>query len=1421
MSDAPIPPEEAADGRAEAAWAPARPRRRHRWRWLSHAANLLLSLLLLAVVAALGVRFGALTPAGRRAVLAIANSVHAGPAGRIQAEGLEGDPFGRFRLRRLRIVDARGAWLDARDVRADWRLLELLGRRFHARSLSVGDLFVPRAPVLEPRPPRPPEDLPVAVRLDAVTARVRTGAALTVAAGDWDARGFLDLLRDKRAASRLEAASRIHPGDRLRFDFDLKELEHLRLAADATEAAGGALAGGLGLPADRLFALHAVLNTDSRGGRVDVQSRSGATTPLRAVGRWSRAGADVDAVAALAASRHTAGYVPRIGPEARLRLHATPRGKLYDVQAVLEGAFARATARGPFDSGRRRVEGMAVEARVDDLSTWFKPPKIGPTHAVGIARGGWEDLRIETRVVAERLDELDLRIARMEGTAVVSHGRGDEWRVVTDATGSAVGGLGLLPPLLGPRPVTHVDLSRLADGRVLFRALNVAGRYIRLDAEGAITLLGDLSFKGRFSAPDLRGARPGSHGAIDATFAAASKKGSDFWTLTGEGRGAAFATGLGELDRLLGAAPRLIARGSWTPAGFRLDRADLTGAAANASAAGTFSTQKVMDFAVDWRARGPFTVGPLEIAGAMTGDGKVTGPLAQPRADLHARLQTLDLGRLQVTPAALDLAFISDGAGGLDGSVAVNGPSSYGPATARARFSFAPRGVDLRDVAADAGGVRLAGALALRYGEPSTADLTLAAGPGAFLARGRLAGTARIAAAAAGAAPGGARAVLRLDGRDLQLPGGGWSLRTLQLSADGPIDRLPFRVEADAAEPISWRWAGSGLLAKAGSARELSLDGAGRVRGAPVRTLETARLRFGPDELSARLRLALAGGRLSLDGRQAGETLDAQAELAGVGLGAFNEDYVGEVTGRLALNGRGRALGGRFDAALKGARTRDATADLALDAAVRGELASGRLRLNATATNAQGLKADGRLDLPAEAAAKPFRVAVERTRPFTGELAVDGELRPLWDLFLGGERTVSGKLTARASLAGTLADPKVTGGAQLAGGAVTDTGVGLTLKNLEGSAEFGRNLVTVRRFAGDDGKGGTLAGEGSVSLARDGGSTLRLDVRRFHLFDNEYGRATTSGQVTVTRDASGRAKLVGRLGVDRADITAKAPATAGVVAMDVIELNAPARPGAEPAAGPTRRASATAVGLDVTIQAPRGLFVRGRGLDVELSLDAHVGGTTAAPDLSGTARVVRGSYDFSGKRFDFNEFGAIRLAAKPELIRLDLTAERNENGLDARVRVTGTAANPVISLTSIPVLPQDEILSRVLFGVSASQLSPFEAAQLASAVAALATGGGLDVLGSLRQFAGLDRLALGGGPSGATISGGKYLTNDVYLELTGAGNGRGESQTQNLQTGRTGSSATLEWRVRRNLSLLGQVWTGGASRLSVRFRQNR
>ena len=113
----------------------------------------------------------------------------------------------------------------------------------------------------------------------------------------------------------------------------------------------------------------------------------------------------------------------------------------------------------------------------------------------------------------------------------------------------------------------------------------------------------------------------------------------------------------------------------------------------------------------------------------------------------------------------------------------------------------------------------------------------------------------------------------------------------------------------------------------------------------------------------------------------------------------------------------------------------------------------------------------------------------------------------------------------------------------------------------------------------------------------------------------------------------------------------------------------------------------------------------------------------------------------------------------------------------------------------------------MLFGASASQLSPFEAAQLASALSALAGGGGFDVIGNVRNLARLDRLAFAGDAAGGmTVAGGKYVTDDVYLEIIGGG--------------REGPAAQVEWRVKRTLSVVSRVGGQGDAKVSVRWRKD-
>jgi translocation and assembly module TamB len=439
-----------------------------------------------------------------------------------------------------------------------------------------------------------------------------------------------------------------------------------------------------------------------------------------------------------------------------------------------------------------------------------------------------------------------------------------------------------------------------------------------------------------------------------------------------------------------------------------------------------------------------------------------------------------------------------------------------------------------------------------------------------------------------------------------------------------------------------------------------------------------------------------------------------------------------------------------------------------------------------------------------EASSSPFRIAIARLRPMTGDFAIDAELAPLWNLTMGDGQTLSGHFVANGTLGGTLADPRLLGTAALSNGRFADSATGLKLQNVSLAATLRDNAIDVSTFQGKDAARGSISGSGRIGLDRNGVSDLQLVLKDFRLIDNDLGQATASGKVDVNRAADGKVKLSGALLINHAQLSPNAPTPSGVVPMDVVEIHQKVDLDAIPATAPQRAAP---VELNVTLRAPGGVFIKGRGLNVEFSLDAKVTGSTTAPILSGEARVIHGDYDFAGQRFTLGENGVVHLASTPDAIRLDLTATRDNPTLTAVIRITGTAEKPVITLTSTPVLPQDEVLSQVLFGSSVSSLNGFQAAQLASALSGLASGGGFDVIGGIRNLAHLDRLAINSSVTGGnSIAGGKYLSNNVYLELSGGA--------------KEGPGAQVEWRVKKHLAIVSRVTSQGDQSISIRWRKD-
>ncbi len=1372
---------------------------------------MLVSLLAVLLVGGVGLltRFGINSAPGLMFVEARASGLKLGRYGKLKIEGLHGDIWRNFTVRHLTISDEKGVWLDADNVVVAWRYRELFLRRFHADSLTAGSVRILRRPTLTPKTVS--RSLPVSVNIEKARLVVETLPAFSYSRGLFDVVGSLDIIRKGPAHVRAGVGSRLHPGDRLGLAVDTGKGKPLVVIADAAEAGGGAIAGSLGLASNKPFTLKVRAGGAVGAGRFSLLAQTGQAIPVQASGAWGKAGGSASGRISLIASSLTARYAPRFGDEVRFDVKGVKAGSgLYAINGRADSATLSVTARGEADLGKRLTGpgGLAITLATPALDRIAVKVINGSALSQGRFNLNGADWTYAGTIAASNFKAAGYGLAQVAGPVTVARRKG-ELTVQGTLSGAGGAGKGYLAALLGGRPVADVQYARLADGRQLIRRLKATGAGLKLDATGERTLLGGLSFKGDAQVTNLAAARVGSRGTATAAWSASQRGGGKPWTITVDGKGAGFATGLAELDRLLGATPRFKGKAEIGGGRVAVQSAELNGSQTSARAAGLIGPSGALKLSLDWNAKGPFRAGPVEVSGDAKGTGAISGTVSAPRADLTANFATVAVPRMTLSGAHVILSFLR-GPGGTDGAVAITADSEYGPARARAAFNIADGGVDLSGLDADAGGVKATGSLALHRGRPSTADLVLAISPGAVLTEGTVTGSARIVDAV-----GGPRATLNLAARNAAIRGAsGLRFSSATFTADGPLERLPVAIDGRGAYGAnSWRFKGSGFYAQRGENTGLALDGEGKFGTAEFRTLESARIGFGGGQKFANLNLDIEGGKAAIVFRSDAGAANLRASLTGVSLGALNEDLAGQFDGDLTLQGQGGRLSGNLDATLRDARARGAGKSVSVNGEVKAVLADTSLSITGTATNAGGLRSAVSLVLPVEASAAPLHLAIARQQPMRGQFMAEGEIKPLWDLLVGGERSVSGQVSMAGTIAGSLADPRLAGRAELARGAFEDGVIGLKLEDLSIVAVLSDNAIDVSRFSATDGRGGRisggergqLSGGGRISLQRGGISTFKVNLKDFKLIENDAVTAIASGDTTINRAADGKVQVSGALTIDRATVAANPPTPSGVVPMEVVEINRPDTGEAEVLSEPSR---GLVVALDVSLKAARGIFVEGRGLDAELSLDAHVGGTTARPVLDGVARVVRGEYDFAGKRFEFDQRGAVYLATSPERIRLDLTATRDDPALTAVIRVRGTAAKPEITLTSTPVLPNDEVLSRILFGSSAAQLSPLEAAQLASALAALAGGGGFDVIGNLKNFAGLDRLVFAGGGAGSamTVAGGKYLTDDVYLEIIGGG--------------REGPAAQVEWRVKRNLSVISRLQGAGGGKLSVRWRRD-
>ena len=508
------------------------------------------------------------------------------------------------------------------------------------------------------------------------------------------------------------------------------------------------------------------------------------------------------------------------------------------------------------------------------------------------------------------------------------------------------------------------------------------------------------------------------------------------------------------------------------------------------------------------------------------------------------------------------------------------------------------------------------------------------------------------------------------------------------------------------------------------------------------------------------LTASLAGGKANIAGKISEEALDATltaqnlnlmtlpfANLSNVPLILSKAD--GAFTGTLAQP--------RIDLSYALNPANENTHNAAID---------GQTVYNGEALNTDiGIKGDGikksaiSARIPATLSFYPFHTDLSGKSPIGGQANIDADLRPLTSLFIPSTYEIGGDLDMTASLNGTLASPDMSGKTRIREGYVRAASSAFELNNLSADATFDNHIIRISSLQarGVDGQG-TLNATADLNLSNPAKPDIDADlvIDAMHLIGQNYNLRLDADMQFAS--GLGGYSLDGTITPEEVNITLPERFQKSIPELNIVT---------EKEALSAANKAKSMVSLDIALNAPQHIFVRGWGLDAELGGKLDISGNLHEPLINGRLGSIRGRYEEFGRDFNLNKANLRFQGTVPPSPYFDIEAAAEIEDITAKVLITNHMKDPKISFAAVPSLPEDEVLSLILFGTSIENISPFQAVQLASTLRRFSGQGSLmpNPLETLEDITGLDDIRVKNTGEDVSVGAGKYISDKIYLEV--------------------------------------------------------
>jgi translocation and assembly module TamB len=1393
---------------------PERPKRSLGWRIAKWVAIVLATLVALAAA----FLFWLNTEAGHRFIVARINNMEMASGLKIHVGRIEGSIYSRMTLHDVSFADPRGTFATAPRASVDYKPFSyLFGSRIEISDLDIPEARLTRSPQLRPGDP----EAPVIPDISLDVARLHVGR-FAVDPGVTGRRHLVSLdgrvrIADGRAQLNLDAGTIAAPGlaggDRVRLVLDAEPgVNRLNLAMNVQAPGNGLIAGMIGT--DQPFAA-------ALGGNGTWASwRGNARATLGGAGL-----ADLDVTARdgtftvegpLRPNLLLTGPVQRLAePVTMLRFTGRMERRVADVQLTVYSRALAMAAQGKVDLGNNRFDEFRVAGRL------VQPGAIAP------ALSG-QDVRLAlvlngpfaTPEVLYRLNAARLTMATttIEGFAATGHARvrAEDIVVPVRATATRITGF----DAIAGGTISDVSLAGeigIAGTRLV--SDNMFVRSDRIDARVALAF--DLA-RGRYLAAvqgRVNNYLVDSVGLFDVNTNLQMTSSPAGFGLSGRVAARTRRITNETVAQLLGGVGTVTAGIVMDPSGLiHIDNVRLSSPLLRVTSGGGLYRP---NGSLDIRVAGVSSAyGPLAV--------RVAGMATAPRIEVAAASPGFGLAGIRAVVRATPQGW----------AVTAEGGSRYGPFSADVVIQSNRSPFTIRVNRLTYAGIDFAGTLVRTAAGPFQGQLTLngqgLTGNVALAAAGRRQRIEMVADANGARTPGDnpiivqrgyirATIILPYSDRetpeisaDAQLAGlasGNFTVQRARLHVDFHNGVGEGQVFAEGRSGVPFRIAANGR--REGDQAQLAMQG--QVNNIPFRFARPATLRqMNGAWYMLPTQINLQQGRVRLAGRY-GNGLIVQARLDDLDLSVLNAfspglGIGGRATGSLDFSEPADGAFPRAEARLNvtgftrtGIAVRSSPVDIFFAGALtpEGGQAGAIIRRGGAIIG----RAQARLQ-PLGPAAGSWQDRLFAA-PLAGGIRYSGPADvPMSFANLPGHQ-LTGPLGIAADFGGRVQDPVFTGGVLRATSLVyVNEAYGTRITNLAVNGRFDQSQLVIESLTGTAGDG-TIEGRGTIGLAASANFPIDLNVafQNARLARSDDISATATGQLRILNNAEG-ASITGRLdlGEVRYELVQQAAAEIPQLA-GVRRRGEPLRPPNAQNAG----ARAPSIWrLNIQLIADNRIYVSGMGMESEWRAEnLRVTGTTATAVFQGQVRLLRGTLGLAGRRFRLDSGAVTFQGAQPP--RIDIDATSTIDNVDVSINVSGSSANPQIAFSSTPGLPQDEIVSRILFGSSVTQISALQAVQLAASLNSLRGGsGGLNPLGRLRSATGIDRLRLIDADTatgrGTAVAAGMYLSDDIYVEIIT--DAKGYTATQ------------IEISLSRTLSLLSQFGTNSGTNVNLRYNRD-